>query len=109
MGPTSSNIFPKLACALYLTLIDTSSGDHNLKLDAIIMSYSIYIPIWWLQLCETTIQSFSSENIFQRKLDEIFKELPNKFGIAYDILVVGYNQVDADHDAVLCRLVQKLQ
>ena len=29
--------------------------------------------------------------MFQRKLDDISKELPNVFGIADDILIVGYD------------------
>ena len=34
----------------------------------------------------------------QRKVDEIFKELPNVFGIADDILVRGYDNDSEDHD-----------
>ena len=29
--------------------------------------------------------------MFQRKIDKIFIDLPNVFGITYDILVVGYD------------------
>ena len=29
-------------------------------------------------------------DMFQRKIDEIFKDMPNVFGIADDILVAGY-------------------
>ena len=29
--------------------------------------------------------------MFQRKIDKSFKDLPNVFGIADDILVVGYD------------------
>ena len=35
--------------------------------------------------------------MFQKKC-EIFKELPNVFGIAEDILIVGYNDNGTDHD-----------
>ena len=31
-----------------------------------------------------------TEHIFQRKIDEVFKDLSNEFSIAGDILVVGY-------------------
>ena len=37
-------------------------------------------------------------DMFQCKIDEIFKDLPNAFGIADDILVVGYNADGKDHD-----------
>ena len=36
--------------------------------------------------------------MFQRKLDKIFKGLPNVFGFADDILVVGYDIDGKDHD-----------
>ena len=33
----------------------------------------------------------SAGDMFQRKVDEIFKDLPNVFGIANSIFVVGYD------------------
>ena len=44
--------------------------------------------------------------MFQRKLDEIFRELSNVFGIADDILVVGYGDDGRDHDNLLRRVLQ---
>ena len=35
-------------------------------------------------------------NMIQRKVDEIFKSLPNTFGIADNTIIVGYN-TDARH------------
>ena len=35
--------------------------------------------------------------MFQRKIDEIFKELPNGFRIADDSLVTKYDKHSADH------------
>ena len=49
--------------------------------------------------------------MFQRKRDELFHEFPNAFGIADDILIVGFDELDKDHyetvDKVLkiCRKV----
>ena len=37
-------------------------------------------------------------DMFQRKIDEIVKELPNVFSIVDDILVVGYEADGKDHD-----------
>ena len=45
-------------------------------------------------------------DIFQRKIDKIFKELPNVFSIANDILVVGYGADDKDHEETLQRVLQ---
>ena len=39
-------------------------------------------------------------------MNEIFKELPNAFSIADDILIVGYDDIGADHDITLCMLLQ---
>ena len=33
-------------------------------------------------------------NMFQRKIDELFQGLPNVFGIADDILIVGFDELD---------------
>ena len=39
------------------------------------------------------------DDMFQHKIDEIFSDMPNVFGIMDDILVIGYNEDGADHDA----------
>ena len=39
--------------------------------------------------------------MFQRKIDSIFKELPNVLCIVDDILVVGYETDGKDHDKTL--------
>ena len=39
--------------------------------------------------------------MFQRKIDKIFKDLHNVFGIADDILVVVYDWDGKDHDETL--------
>ena len=45
--------------------------------------------------------------MFQRKTDEICKELPNVFGTANDILVVGYGADGKDHYETVWRVLQK--
>ena len=40
-------------------------------------------------------------DMFQWKIDKIFKNLPNVFGIADNILAVGYDRDDKDHDEML--------
>ena len=46
-------------------------------------------------------------DMFQRKIDEIFKNIPNVFGIADDILVAGYDTDDKYHDKTVQRVLQK--
>ena len=44
--------------------------------------------------------------MFQHKIDEIFKNLPNVFDIADDILVVGYDTDGKDHEEMLWQVIQ---
>ena len=39
--------------------------------------------------------------MFQRKIDEIFKDIPNVFGTADDILVAGYVPDGNNHDKTI--------
>ena len=45
--------------------------------------------------------------MFQHKIDEIFSDMPNVFGIADNILVIGYDDNGADHDAVVDKVLQR--
>ena len=36
--------------------------------------------------------------MFQRKIDELFHGLPNVFGIAYDVMTSGFDDVGGDHN-----------
>ena len=45
--------------------------------------------------------------MFQCKLDAIFNDIPNIFGIAEDILVIGCDDNGADHDAVVRKVLQR--
>ena len=45
-------------------------------------------------------------DMFQRKIDKISEELPNVYGIADDILVVGYEADGKDYDKTLQRMPQ---
>ena len=44
--------------------------------------------------------------MYYRKVDEIFKNVPNVFGIADDILVAGYDIDGKDHDKMLQKVLQ---
>ena len=47
--------------------------------------------------------------MFQHKINEIFSDIPNVFGIVYDILVIGYNENGADHDAVVHKVLWRYE
>ena len=41
------------------------------------------------------------DDMFQRNINEILKDLPNVIGIADDILIAGYHAGERDHDGAL--------
>ena len=45
-------------------------------------------------------------DMFQHIIDEVFSDMPNIFGIADDILVIGYDENGADHDAAVHNVLQ---
>ena len=45
-------------------------------------------------------------NIFHHKIDEIFSDMPNVFGIADDILVIGYNEDGKHHDEAVYNVLR---
>ena len=45
--------------------------------------------------------------MFQRKIDEIFKELKNVFSTADDFLVLGYDNDGADHNEKVLEICRK--
>ena len=94
-GPTVSEIFPILTNVCALTLVDAHSGYHSLKLDKAKKSSN---------LTPTTACHFGryrhaklpfcaapTGDMLQYKNDDLFKELPNIFGIAGGILIIGQN------------------
>ena len=45
------------------------------------------------------------DDMFQWKIDEIFSDMHNVFGIADGILVIGYDDSGADHDATVHKVL----
>ena len=79
-----------------------SSGYHNLKLD----KKSSYLTTFACQFGRYRYKrlpfgALLTGDIFQGNIDEIFKELPDVFGIADDILVVGYGVDGKGHDTIM--------
>ena len=46
-------------------------------------------------------------NMFQCKINEIFNNMPNIFGIADDILVIGYDNDGTDHNEMVHKVLQR--
>ena len=105
-GPTLNNILPKLNNGQYMSIIDMNSGYHNLKLD----KNSFYLttfacPFGQYQYKHLLFHAVPVGNMFQYKIDEIFSDMPNVFGIVDDILVIGYDENGAHHDAAVHKVL----
>ena len=106
-GPTLNDIFPKPNNAKYLFLTDVSSGYHNLKLD----KSSSYLTPFACQFGRYKYKRLPcgaapTGDMFHRKIDKTFKDIPNILGIADDILVVGYDSDCKDHNDALQKVLQ---
>ena len=44
--------------------------------------------------------------MFQKKIDKIFNDMPNVFGIADDIFIIGYDKDGADHDEAVYNVLR---
>ena len=97
--PALTEILPRPNNAKFLSLIDTSSGYHNLKLN----KRSSYLMMFTCQFGRYRYKQLPfgaapAGDMFHRKIDKIFKELPNVFSKADDVLVVRYKGDHKDHD-----------
>ena len=104
-GPTISDIFPKLTCVFYHTLIDPSSIDHNQKQQ----KKSSHLTTFTSEFSTCRYSGLPFGGVLtgdrcQRKIDEIFKELCNGFGIADNMLIVRYIKYSIDHNGMLGKL-----
>ena len=98
-GLTLNDILPRLNNVQYMSIIDASSGYHNLKLHM----QSSYLTTFACLFCRyrykcLSIRAALAGNIFQCKINKIFNDMPNVFGIADDILVREYAKDGTDHD-----------
>ena len=109
-GPILNNILPRLNSVQYMSIIDASSGYHNLKLDKQ-SSYltTLSCPFGRYQYKCLLFGAVPEGNMFQCKLDEIFNNTPNVFRIADDILVIGYSKNGADHDEAVYSMLRWFQ
>ena len=109
-GPMLNDTLPGLNNVKYMSIIATSLGYHNLKLD----EKSLYLttftcPFGQYQYKQLPFRAVPASNMFQCKIDKIFSDMPNVFGIADDILVVGYVENGADHDAAAHKVLQRYE
>ena len=103
-----NDILPRLNNVQYMSIIDVSLGYHNLKLDeksSYLMSFAC--PFGQYQYKQLLFGAVPAGDMFQHKIDEIFSDMQNVFGIMDDILVIGYNESGADHDVAVHKVLQQ--
>ena len=82
--------FLKLNNKKYLSLIDVGYEFHNLKLDDRSSYLTTFACLFGrYRYKRLPFGAVPAGDMFQHKTDEIFKDLPNVFGIMDDILVTG--------------------
>ena len=109
-GLTLNDIMPRPNNMQYMSIIDVSSGYHNLKLDkqsSYLTTFSCPFGRYWYK--HLLFGAVLAGDMFQCKIDEIFNNMPNVFGIADDILVIGYDKNGADHDKAVYSVLRQCQ
>ena len=109
-GPTHNDILPKLNNVQHMSIINASLGYHNIKSD----NQSSYLttfacPFGRYRYKCLPFGAVPVGDMFQRKIDETFNDIPNVFGIADDILVIGYNKDGTDHDKTVYKVLKCCQ
>ena len=102
---TLDDILPQLSKAKTISMGDATSGYHHVPLDlasSFLMIFStLYSKFRWLKL---PFGHKISSDVFQERLDRVLALVPNKIGIADDIVIHGENEIE--HDASFITLCE---
>ena len=105
-GPTLNDILPRLNNVKYMSIIAASLGYHNLWLDTKLSYLTTFAcPFGRYRYKCLLFRAVLAGNMFQCKIDEIFNDMPNVFGITDDILVIGYDKDRTDHDEAVYKVL----
>ncbi len=106
--PTLENILPKLKDAKFFTILDARSGYWNIKLSTESSYYTTFnTPHGRYRFLRLPFGLNCAQDIFQRKVDETFGDLPGVTGIADDIVIFGTESDGSDHDENLLRVLKR--
>ena len=104
-GPTLNNILPKLNNLQHVSIINANLGYHNLKLDKQSSYLTTFACPFGIYHSEQPWQA----TCFNIKLMKFLNNMPNVFGIADDILLIGYAKDGMDHDKAVYNLLRQCQ
>ena len=106
-GPTLNDILPKLNNVKYMSIIDACLGYHSLQLDTKSFLPNMFAcpfcRYWYKHL---QFGAAPVGNMFQCKINEIFNDMPNIFGIADNSLVMGYDEDGTDHNEAVYNVLR---
>ena len=109
-GPTLNDILPRLNNMQYMSIIDASSGYHNIRLDTQLSYLTTFAcPFGRYQYKCLLFGAVPVGNMLQCKIDKIFNDMPNVFGIADNILVIVDEKDGADHDEAVYNVLRQYQ
>ena len=109
-GPTLNYILPRLNNVQYMSITDVSSGYHNLRLDiqsSYLTTFASPFGRYWYRCLPFGAALVGT--MFQCKVNEIYNDMPNVFGIADDILMIGYGKDRRDHDEAVYSVLKQCQ
>ena len=93
-----------------MSIIDVSFGYHNITLDNQLSYLTMFAcPFGRYRYKSLPFGAVPMGNMFQHKIDETFNDLPNVFGIADNILVIGHDKDRTDHDETVNKVLQSYQ
>ena len=106
--PTIDEILPKLNGAQYFSIVDARSGYWNIKLDHQSSLYTTFnSPHGRYRFLRLPFGLICAQDIFQKKVDEAFGDLPGVTGIADDIVISGKTR--DEHDKNLKAVTERAQ
>ena len=93
-----------------MSIINGSSGYHNLKLDKQLSYLTMFACLFSrYRYKHLPFRAAPVGNMFQWKIDEIFNDMPNVFGIVDDILEIGYDKDGTDNDEAIYKVLRQCQ
>ena len=105
---TLDEVLLKFNGAKYFSIVDDRCGYWNIKLYHESSLYTTFnAPHGRYRFLRLSFGLICAQDIFQRKFDESFGNLPGVTGFADYIIVYGYKDDQGDHDANLQAVIER--
>ena len=108
-SPTIDDILPQLCGSKFFSTLDARSGYWNVPLCNKSQLLTTFNTPGYGRFCFVRLPFglVSSQDLFQRVMDDILSDIPNATPVADDIKIHG--RTEAEHDATLIRVLNKCQ